>query len=337
MIAEASQLRRNEAPDPQPIFETATGFMRAKHLFAASELGIFEALANGSKSLVDLARELKLPPRTTRIIVDAVTAMGFLERQGDLYGNSEVAQAYLSGRGRNDLRPFMRFFNRLSYRRWVTLEDSVRLGRGASGEFKFTPDEQKIFSEGVAAITAGQAAALPQVYDFSPHRRLLDLGGGTGSFLLAIAQHYPHLQSTLFEFPAAASVAREKLRGTQLANRVTILEGNFLADSLPANHDVFLVANVVHVLLPEQNLDFLRRAREVASPKARILLLDFWTNATHTDPLFAALMAGEFLVIAGNGDVYSVEEGRSWLEQTGWHFVEHRPLIGSSSLVVAEA
>jgi hypothetical protein len=80
-----------------------------------------------------------------------------------------------------------------------------------------------------------------------------------------------------------------------------------------------------------------RRAREVASPKARILLLDFWTNATRTDPLFAALMAGEFLVVGGNGDVYSVEGGRAWLEQVGWHFVEHRPLAGPASMVVAEA
>jgi hypothetical protein len=52
---------------------------------------------------------------------------------------------------------------------------------------------------------------------------------------------------------------------------------------------------------------------------------------------FAALMAREFLVIAGNGDVYRVEEGRSRLEQTGWRFVEYRSLEGPSSLVMAEA
>ena len=337
MSAEASPVKRNKAPDPQPILDTAAGFMRAKHLFVAAELGIFEALANGSKSLVELTRDLKLPPRTARIIVDAVTALGFLERNGDSYLNSDLAQAYLSGKGPQDMRPMIRFWNRLSYRRWLTLEDSVRLGRGVSGEFNFKPEEQQIFSDGVAAITAGQAAALPQAYDFNRHHRLLDLGGGTGSFLQAISQLYPHLQSTLFEFPAAASVAREKLRGTQFADRVTILEGNFLSDSLPAGHDAFLVANVVHVLSPEQNLSLLRRVREVAGPRSRFLLLDFWTNATHTDPLFAALMAGEFLVIAGNGDVYSVEEGRAWLEQAGWQFVEHRPLAGPASLVVAEA
>jgi ubiquinone/menaquinone biosynthesis C-methylase UbiE len=336
MGGQVSAVKTNKVPDPQPIFDTATGFMRAKHLFVAAELGVFEALANGAKPLAEIARELKLPPRTTRIIVDAVTALGFLERDAGSYRNTDLTQVYLSGQGPQDMRPFMRFWNRLSYRRWLTLEDSVRLGRGASGEFNFPPDEQKIFSEGVEAFSAGQAVALSQKYDFSRHQRLLDLGGGTGSFLREIIQRYPHLEGTLLEFPAAASVAREKLRGTECSDRIKIFEGNFLTDSIPAGHDLFLVANVVHVLTAEQNLALFRRVREMAGPKARLLLVDLWTNTTHTEPLFAALMAGEFLVVGGNGDVYSVEEGREWLEQAGWHFVEHSPLAGPASMLVAE-
>lgn len=334
MTADATAAK---SADPQPIFETAIGFMRSKHLFTAAELGVFEALSGGAKSLGELAHELNLPARTARIIIDAVTALGFLEREGQSYRNAEVAQAYLSGRGAIDMRLFIRFWNRLSYRRWLGLEDSVRLGKGAAGEFNFTPEEQKIFSEGVEAFSAGDARSLAAAYDFSQHKRLLDLGGGTGSFLVAISQRYPHLHSTLFEFPAAASVAREKLSATPFANRVKIVEGNFLIDPLPADHDVFLVANVVHVLTAEDNEALFRRVRKVASSKARFLLLDFWTNAAHTDPLFAALMAGEFLVVGGNGDVYSADEGRTWLERAGWHYVEHRALAGPASLLVAEA
>lgn len=337
MSGKASPVKTSNAPDPQLLFDVATGFMRAKHLFVAAELGIFEALANGGKPLAELARDLKLPPRTARIIVDAVTALGFLEREGDTYHNGEIAQAYLSGRGPQDMRPFTRFWNRLSYRRWLTLEDSVRLGRGVSGEFNFTPDEQQIFSEGVEAFSAGQAAALSERYDFSRHRRVLDLGGGTGSFLRIIAQRYPHVESTLFEFPAAVSVARQKLSGTEFAGRITVIEGNFLTDSIPAGHDAVVVANVVHVLTAEENQKLFRRVRDVSGRGTRLLLVDLWTNPAHTDPLFAALMAGEFLVVGGNGDVYSVEEGRAWLEQAGWHFVEHRPLAGAASLLVAEA
>lgn len=337
MTSQASRIASQSAPNPQPIIDLATGFMRAKHLFVAGELGIFEKLADSPATLEELAARLGTPRRTTRIIADAVTALGLLERHGDKYRNSEVAQAYLSGRGPMDMRPFIRFWNRLSYKRWVTLEDSVRKGQGVAGEFNFTVEEQKIFSEGVESFSTGHALALGAAYDFSRHRRVLDLGGGTGSFLRVLLQRYPDLQCTLYELPAAAAVARQRSADEPLGRQIKIVEGDFLKDPLPTGHDAVLLAHVVHVLVPERNLELFRRARQAVAQGARLLIVDFWTNPTHTEPLFAALMAGEFLVVGGNGDVYSVDEGRSWLEQSGWRYVEHKPLDGPATLLVAEA
>jgi SAM-dependent methyltransferase len=337
MTSKASPVTSQGAPSPQFIFDLATGFMRAKHLFVAGEMEIFEKLAHGPATLEELAAMLGTPRRTTRIIVDAVTALGLLERHGDKYRNSEVAQAYLSGRGPTDMRPFIRFWNRLSYKRWLTLEDSVRMGQGIHGEFNFTAEEQKIFSEGVESFSTDHALALAAAYDFSRHRRVLDLGGGTGSFLKVLLQHYPELECTLYELPAAAAVARQRLAGDPLGRQIKIVDGDFLKDPLPKGHDAVLLAHVVHVLVPERNLELLHRAREAVAQGARLLIVDFWTNPTHTEPLIAALMAGEFLVVGGNGDVYSVDEGRMWLEQSGWRYVEHKPLNGPATLLVAEA
>lgn len=109
-----------------------------------------------------------------------------------------------------------------------------------------------------------------------------------------------------------------------------------LEDAYPGGHDVVLLANVIHYFDGERNRAVLRRAREAVASGSRLLSIDFWTDATHTEPLGAALMAGEFAVQLG-GDVYSVDEFRAWLEATGWRYVEHRPLAGPFSLVVAEA
>ena len=68
---------------------------------------------------------------------------------------------------------------------------------------------------------------------------------------------------------------------------------------------------------------------------ARLLLVDLWTNPTHTQPLFAALMAAEFLINSG-GDVYSTAEIRQWLHETGWRLLEQVPLEGPASVIVAE-
>jgi len=110
-----------------------------------------------------------------------------------------------------------------------------------------------------------------------------------------------------------------------------------MAGDLPDGHDVFLVAKLVHYWSPRDNLTLLRRIRTAAVAGARLLLADFWTDPTHTQPVQAALMAGEFAVHLRDGDVYSVEEVREWLPTVGWRFVEHTPLAGPQSLIVAEA
>jgi hypothetical protein len=98
-----------------------------------------------------------------------------------------------------------------------------------------------------------------------------------------------------------------------------------------------LIANVIHLFSPEHNLDLLKRTREHVADGARLLLADFWTDPTHTEPPLAALMAGEFLVITGEGDAYSEHEASEWLAQTGWRPLERKPLAGPISVLVAQA
>ncbi len=320
---------------PDSIFQVASGFMASKHLYVANEVGLFEHLAGEPITLDELSGRTGVPRRTIRILADAMVALGFVDRQGDRYQNGPVAATYLSGRTPADLRPFLRFWNRISYPSWMHLEASIRTGQAAAGHL--SEELVKIFSEGVEAITAGTAMALATTYDFSQHQRVLDLGGGTGSFLLAVLRNYSHLETTLFEQPDVAAVARQHLAGTPTGEQVKIVEGDFFKDPIPEGHDAVIVANVVHLFSPEHTLTLLQRTRERAPVGARLLLVDFWTDPTHTQPTFAALVAGEFQMFTGEGDVYSEEEVHEWLQQTEWRPLEHKPLTGPASLIVAEA
>ena len=321
---------------PEPIFQVANGFMAAKYLFVANEVGFFEKLAERPATLDELTERTGLPRRTTRILADAMTALGFVERSGDHYQNTPVVTTFLSGRSPTDLGPFLRYLNRLNYPMWMRLEEAVRTGHALFGEFQMTKDEQQIYSEGIEALTAGQANALAANYDFSQHRRVLDLGGGTGSFLIAVLSRHNNLEGTLFELPTAAAIMRERLSSSALAGRIRVVEGDFFKAQIPGDHDAVIVANVLHLFSPERNLELLRRIREFVPDGSRLLLVDLWTDPTHTEPLFAALMAGAFLLRTGEGDVYSEQEVRSWLTASGWQPLDRRPLAGPGSLVVAE-
>ena len=321
---------------PAPIMELASGFMAAKHLFAASELGLFEALADSPATIDGLAARTGLTRRAARISADAMVALGLLKRQGDAYRNSETSAAFLAGGTAGDLRPLLRLWDKVSYPAWSELADA--LARGPTREIVDLDDDlQGVVAAGIEAYTSGVASALLETFDFSSHRRLLDVGGGTGSWSIAAAQRYPSLEAAVFELPAVVDIARERVREAGLASRIDVVTGDAMADALPPGYDVFLLANLTAYWSPEDNRTLLQRVRSAAERHSHLLLVDFWTNSTHTEPLAAALMAGEFAVHLRNGDVYSVDEVRGWLSETGWRFVEHAPLTGPQSLIVAES
>jgi hypothetical protein len=162
---------------PDPIMQIAMGFMAAKHLFVASEIGLFTGLAQGPATLEELAARCGIPQRTAGISADAMVSLGLLEREADRYRNSGATAAFLAGQPGPDLRPMLRFWNRISYPAWLALEDAVRAGAGQAKFGEFSAEEQQIFSAGVEAFSAATAASLAANYDFSRHRRLLDIGG----------------------------------------------------------------------------------------------------------------------------------------------------------------
>ncbi len=324
----------SEAVTPDTITMVATGFMAAKHLFTASGIGLFAQLGEGPLPLAQLAERCDIPVRSARILADAMVALGFLEKGEAGYANLPIAQSFLAGDPEEGLRPFLNFWDQISYPAWMNLEDAVCTGTGVG--LQLNQAQQRVFSVGVQALTAGAARSLADGYDLGRHHRLLDVGGGTGSFLVAMISAHSELKGTLFELPAVAEVARHVLAGTSVADRIGVVEGDFLRDQLPAGHDLLLLANVIHCFQPEVNRELLGRLRKAVEAGAKALLVDFWTDPSHTQPLFAALMAAEFLVVAG-GDVYSAMEVQGWLAETGWSMVDERPLAGPASLIVAEA
>ena len=187
-------------------------------------------------------------------------------------------------------------------------------------------------------MLAGPAAALAHTYDFAAHRRLLDVGGGTGSWSIAAVRAHPGSAATVVELPVVAAVAKTRVAEAGLGDRIEVVTGDAMGGDAAGRARrraggqprALLVAGA-EPAAPAPD------PRPRRAPDARLLLADFWTDPTHTRPTHAALMAGEFAVHLENGDVYSVDEVRGWLGETGWRFVEHRALAGPQSLVVATA
>src|SRR5262249_8232007 len=155
------------AVTPEPIMKVAMGFMAAKHLFVASEVGLFEALAAGPATIEELASRTGVPSRTIAIAAAAMGSLGLLEQDGGLSQNGAPTPAFLAGKPGADLRPMLRFWDQISYPLWQRLADAVRTGNGQAQFGKFDKRQQEVFSAGVESFSGPGAAALATNYDFS--------------------------------------------------------------------------------------------------------------------------------------------------------------------------
>src|SRR5882762_1091366 len=129
---------------PDSIMRIAMGFMAAKHLFAASAIGLFEGLAGGAATLDELAAACGVPRRTLGISADAMVSLGLLERDSGRLRNAPASAAFLAGASGIDLRPMLRFWDNISYGLWTNLEGAVRAGEGQRQFGRFTDEQQQI-------------------------------------------------------------------------------------------------------------------------------------------------------------------------------------------------
>lgn len=292
----------------------------AKVLLVATDLGIFTTLAAAPLELESVCARLKTEPRATRILLDALVAVRLLTLSHGRYANSKVADRFLV-EGRPDYKG-----NNLKYQEriwdfWSRLGDVVRtgipprtLGDLLSGE---TPAFQDAYIRGMRDIAGPPAAAVAGLLELRPGMRVLDIGGGPGTYALALLEAHPEVHVDLFDLPSTLEVTRTLIAGHPCASRVSLIAGDYLANDLPAGYDLALLSHVTHDESPAVNKQLLARAGRSVVPGGRVAVHDFIVDESRTQPAFSALFAVNMLVYTTGGQTYSAGEYESWLLEAG--------------------
>lgn len=313
-------------PGPARIIELYCGYMISKTLFAAVEVDLFAAAGPAPATPAELAERCDIPERSARAMADLLADAGLLVREGPGFRTAPDAEAFLSGRGPADLRPMARYWDTVSYPAWTKAIEAFRTRQGVRPVLDQAQTEA--YESTVALVTAETAADLARTYDFGRHRRLLDVGGGYGTFVRPLLTAYGDLTATLIDLPEVARAVTE-----QAIPRLTAIGADVFETPLPPDHDVILVANLVHLLPPDRIAELFRRLRSAAAADTTLLLVDWWRAdlAPHPSARFGA---GEFLIISG-GDLYQVDEVAGWLAETGWRFTGLTSLPPPSGVIHA--
>lgn len=322
--------------------EIASGYRGAQILMTGVRLGLFETLGDEPLAADDLARRLGADRRGTRILADALVALGLLAKDGGAYRNVPGGREVL-GPGRPASKTAILEHGARLYERWAGLYDAVTTGSPVPEE-RSDPrldGGARAFARAMADV--GRATAEGAVEALERHgvldgvARALDVGGGPGLYAIALARARPGLRATVLDRAETLEVARANVETAGLADRVELAAGDALADPLGGPWDLVFTSNFVHIFSPDANRSLVRRAASALAPGGRLVVKDFLLDPDRTTPPGGALFAVNMLVNTEGGDCYTVEEVHGWFREAGLEAGETLDITPQSRLAVGWA
>jgi SAM-dependent methyltransferase len=314
---------------PDSIIATANAFYESCVLFAASDLGVFAALAaRPNQDAAALALACNLDPRGARLLLDACVAIGLLAKTGERYANTPEAAVFLVPGSPADLSGAIRY-NRDVYAAWGKLPELVRTGQPVEKpELHLGGDKARTraFVLSMHGRAMGIGRSVVPMLDLSGRKCLFDVGGGPGTYSAMIAKANPQISCTVLDLPGIVAVADELLASQDLGERVRTVAGDYHTATFPPGMDAVIFFGVLHQESPGSISDLFRRAYASLNPGGIVYILDLMTDATHTQPKFPALFAVNMALTTPNGWVFSDAELGGWLECAGFGNFTCRPV-----------
>ena len=322
------------------IIEMANAFCSSQILFASSDLGVFEFLSRWPGSTAEeVVAGRNLDPRAGRLLLDACVAVGLLTKQAGRYRNSEQAERFLVPGSPTDLSAAIRY-NRDVFHAWGKLPGFVRSGKPVERPEAHLGEDAERTRDFVLAMhgrALGIGRAVVCRLKLEGRRKLLDLGGGGGTYSALIARRWPEISCTVIDLPGVLAVAEELLAEQGVCDRVKTVSGDFHTIELPKGHDAVTLFGVLHQEPADAIAKLLKRTYEALEPGGILYVMDMMTDATHAAPEFSALFAISMALTTHHGWVFSDEELRTWLAAAGFRDVTISPLAPPMPHWLAEA
>lgn len=322
--------------DFSKILETAFNFREARVLLTAVELDIFTHLADRPKSLEEICSELHLDIRATQYLLDALSAMQLLQKTDGRYMISTEVRSFLSRTGEECMLPMLEHYANL-WHRWSCLTDIVK-GKAITIKpiDQMSSDQLRSFILGMHVLALRVSKPLLKKLGPVPFKKMLDVGGATGTYTEAFLEQNPQMSATLFDLPPVIELAKERLRNSPVLNRISFHAGDFYIDPLPMGFDFVWLSAVIHQNSREQNVALYKKCHTALEPGGVVWIRDYVMSEDRTSPKAGALFAINMLVATEAGGTYTFDEIRQDLESAGFIDVRFR-LRGEMMDTVVEA
>lgn len=318
--------RRISARRARDCFDLCAGFVYSQVLFACVKLDLFEFLAKHPRTIAEIAAQTKLSEDAARRLLLAATSLDLLQERGQ--GRFGLGQIGAAMRANPGVKAMIEHHNMF----YADMADPLALLRGEVTETKLAAywpyadgvDPSSLATGDVAAYTDLMATSqqfvatdILDVYDVSRHKRLMDVGGGDGSFLRSAAGRASDLALTLFDLPAVVETANPRFAAAGLGDRATLVGGSFSHDPLPTGADLITLVRIAHDHGDDTVQNLLAAIFVALEPGGTILIAEPMAGDTHSAPMADAYF-GFYLLAMGKGRARKPSELKAMLARAGF-------------------
>lgn len=318
----------HDAWTPQRILETSGSYWTTCALHTAVELDLFTRIGDGREDVVGLSRQANADEDAMARLLDTLCASGLLVRDGRWFKNTSASRVYLCADSKDYLGFIIRHHHYLMAS-WARLPEAIRSGKPVRDVVRDKGyREREAFLMGMFNLAMQLAPKLVPAVDLSGRRRLLDLGGGPGTYAIHFCQHYPDLSATVMDLPTTRPFAEETICRMNLQRRIDYFPGDFLTDELPGGYDVVWMSHILHGESADDCQRIVDKAAGCLRPGGLAVIHEFILDDTRDGPLFPALFSLNMLLATNGGRAYTQAELNGMLDRAGLETVQRIDFSG---------
>lgn len=327
-------------PPEAVMMQMASGYWITQLIYAAAKLGIADVLKDGPKSCEEIASATGTNANSVYRVLRTLAGAGvFAETEHGHFTLTPLAASLRSGVP-GSMRAMAIMFGEEQYQAWGNILYTLQTGESSFEHmygvpmFKYfvdNPEPGEIYEEAMTSVSAAEKAEILKSYDFSYIKKLVEVGGGHGSFISSILKANPTMQGILFDQPYVIEGAKDFMKAEGVTDRCELVPGNFY-ESVPSGGDAYSLKHVLHGCSDEQSITILKNCHSAMVEDGKLLIVERIVGSG-PDSFLAKFLDVNMMLLVKGGCERTETEYRNIIEASGFKVNKVVPSKSGASVI----
>jgi hypothetical protein len=316
--------------------QLAFGYWHAQTLFTLTDAGVFDQVRDCPRSAAEIGELCGLEAAGAEALLDAGVALGLLQKRDGSYAPTELSARFLTASSPESLARWVRVMGRW-FGPWADLRRCLELGRPVDSQaprLVEDPGYLEAFILGMHEYAARSSDAVAAAIELPGATTLVDVGGGAGTYSVALCTKYPALSAVVVDQAPVLPIARELVSRAGLAHRISLRPGDYRTDAFGRAVDAVLFSNVLHQESRPVGLGMLERARVALREGGKVVVHGHFLDEDRASPVFATLHNLSARVLWEGGHSYTKTEMTALVREAGFGDIGVWQVAGSATTVI---